>query len=244
MTVIETKGSQYSIGFPHATYKFPLPRLDTMPETPHKANDQQVGGTHYKAMPIEHWDLVALFGWDYFQAQITRYMMRWRDKDGIKDLEKMVHVAQKYLEIEKLRANGNLTWDLLKAAMDKLRVELHLGAEPTQFRNQGEVDTSVYAAERAIGEVMTVVRTSEECSICGVKYLHGKQQCNCNAGAMWSEPEARAIAPENPQAVDKPYPATHAQAGGAQAAGDVGMHPSGRPLAKPYCALGPGLGDR
>ena len=26
--------------------------------------------------------------------------------------------------------------------------------------------------------------TSEECSICGVKYLHGKQQCNCNAGRL------------------------------------------------------------
>lgn len=26
--------------------------------------------------------------------------------------------------------------------------------------------------------------TSDECSICGVKYLHGKQQCSCNAGRL------------------------------------------------------------
>jgi hypothetical protein len=49
---------------------------------------------------LQHWDLVKIFGWDYFQGQITKYVMRWRDKNGIQDLDKAAHFLQKYSEIE------------------------------------------------------------------------------------------------------------------------------------------------
>jgi Protein of unknwon function (DUF3310) len=66
------------------------------------ANDRQVGGEHYKTPGIpEHWDLVAIFGWDYFQGQITKYLMRWRKKNGIEDLEKARHYLDKYIEVER-----------------------------------------------------------------------------------------------------------------------------------------------
>lgn len=77
-----------------------------------EANKTQVGGQHYK-MPIEHWDIVALWGLDYFQGQITKYVMRWREKGGIQDLEKSIHFTQKYIEVEKARAAGTLTAKLL-----------------------------------------------------------------------------------------------------------------------------------
>jgi hypothetical protein len=67
------------------------------------ANDRQIGGTHYKgksAAGREHWDLVAEFGWNYFQAQIIRYVMRYNDKNGIQDLEKAQHYLQKLIELE------------------------------------------------------------------------------------------------------------------------------------------------
>lgn len=63
------------------------------------ANDKQVGGTHYKAGDVEHWDMVVHFKLDYFQGQITKYVMRWREKGGVKDLEKAQHVLEKYLEV-------------------------------------------------------------------------------------------------------------------------------------------------
>lgn len=62
------------------------------------ANDIQVGGQHYKVPGLQHWDLSVLFGWDPFQYQITKYVMRWRDKNGLIDVEKVVHFAQKYVE--------------------------------------------------------------------------------------------------------------------------------------------------
>ena len=66
------------------------------------ANSRQVGGGHYKtAHGLEHWDLVHIFKLDYFQGQITKYVMRWRQKGGIQDLEKARHFLDKYIELER-----------------------------------------------------------------------------------------------------------------------------------------------
>lgn len=68
-----------------------------------KANERQVGGNHYnKHGDLQHWDLVNIFKWDYFQGQITKYVMRWKDKNGVQDLEKARHFLDKYIEIAKL----------------------------------------------------------------------------------------------------------------------------------------------
>jgi|SRR5688572_19992373 len=63
------------------------------------ANDNQVGGDHYKTGGLEHWDMVVHFKLDYFQGQITKYVMRWRDKGGIADLKKAQHFLEKYIEV-------------------------------------------------------------------------------------------------------------------------------------------------
>ncbi len=89
------------------------------------ANDTQVGGQHYKQLAVEHWDIVALLNLDYFQGQITKYVIRWRDKNGIQDLEKVVHFAQKYVEVEKARAAGTLTVGILQEALTKALREVN-----------------------------------------------------------------------------------------------------------------------
>lgn len=69
------------------------------------ANDTQVGGDHYKSPgKVEHWDIVAQHDLDYFQGQITKYVMRWKKKNGLQDLEKAEHFLAKYLEVERERA--------------------------------------------------------------------------------------------------------------------------------------------
>lgn len=65
-----------------------------------KANDYQVGGEHYKS-PIQHWDYVWANDLDYFQAQITKYVVRWKKKAGLADLEKARHFLEKYIELIK-----------------------------------------------------------------------------------------------------------------------------------------------
>lgn len=75
-----------------------------------KANERQVGGGHYKdATGEEHWDRVARKDLDYFQGQITKYVERWKDKNGVQDLEKARHFLDKYIEVaeEYLRRHHN-----------------------------------------------------------------------------------------------------------------------------------------
>jgi hypothetical protein len=68
------------------------------------ANDTQVGGSHYNQHgALQHWDVVAHFKLDYFQGQITKYVMRWRDKGGVDDLKKARHFLDKYIELEEAK---------------------------------------------------------------------------------------------------------------------------------------------
>jgi hypothetical protein len=71
-----------------------------------RANDMQVGGDHYKVGGEEHWDRVHRLGLDYFQAQITKYVERWRKKGGIQDLHKARHFLDKYIEIHSAHDAG------------------------------------------------------------------------------------------------------------------------------------------
>lgn len=66
-----------------------------------EANKMQVGGAHYKKAKIQHWDFAASNELDYFQGQITKYVTRWKLKNGMQDLEKAAHFLAKYIEIEK-----------------------------------------------------------------------------------------------------------------------------------------------
>lgn len=62
------------------------------------ANDRQVGGGHYMGS-IQHWDLAAQRNYDYFQGQITKYVDRWKNKNGLQDLKKAQHFLEKYIEL-------------------------------------------------------------------------------------------------------------------------------------------------
>lgn len=60
---------------------------------------EQVGGDHYQqGDKPQHWDLVSMYQWDYFQGQITKYVMRWKRKNGLQDLEKARSFLDKYIE--------------------------------------------------------------------------------------------------------------------------------------------------
>ena len=63
------------------------------------ANDMQVAGSHYAA-GYQHWDFVeeALCGL-YMEGQITKYVSRWRKKNGIQDLKKALHFTEKLIEL-------------------------------------------------------------------------------------------------------------------------------------------------
>lgn len=59
------------------------------------ANDRQVGGDHYQTGGTQHWDM---FGPEYLMGNATKYVSRWRKKNGVQDLEKALHYSEKLLE--------------------------------------------------------------------------------------------------------------------------------------------------
>ena len=62
-----------------------------------EANERQVGGDHYQA-GIQHWDFVLANDIPYMEAQIIKYVYRWRKKNGLQDLEKARHFLDKLIE--------------------------------------------------------------------------------------------------------------------------------------------------
>jgi hypothetical protein len=70
------------------------------------ANKRQVAGNHYNSN-IQHWDYVVANDLDYFQAQITKYVTRWKKKNGITDLLKAQHFLEKYIEIHQRAADND-----------------------------------------------------------------------------------------------------------------------------------------
>jgi len=62
-------------------------------------NDYQVGGNHYPS-EIQHWDYCLANNLPYMEGQITKYVTRWRKKNGIQDLQKAQHFLAKLIESE------------------------------------------------------------------------------------------------------------------------------------------------
>lgn len=63
-----------------------------------KPNERQVAGKHYGGGNYQHWDFVVDNDLNYFEGQITKYVMRCRKKNGLEDLEKAKHFLEKYIE--------------------------------------------------------------------------------------------------------------------------------------------------
>ena len=61
------------------------------------ANAKQVGGNHYES-EYQHWDFVKDTNMSYFPAMIVKYITRWRRKNGVEDLYKALHFAEKWRE--------------------------------------------------------------------------------------------------------------------------------------------------
>lgn len=62
--------------------------------------DVQVDGTHYKQMKIQPVQFIHANNIPYLEGNVIKYVSRWRDKGGIKDLEKAKHYIDLLIELE------------------------------------------------------------------------------------------------------------------------------------------------
>lgn len=77
----------------------------TFPEPIVTANERQVGGSHYKDMPMQPWDVMqAVLTPEEFRGflkgNVIKYSMRAGRKDGSDDAGKAQHYRQKLAEID------------------------------------------------------------------------------------------------------------------------------------------------
>jgi len=66
--------------------------------------EKQIGGKHYK-MKIQPWTFIRENDLNPFQANVIKYAVRYEKKNGIEDLNKIIHYCE--LEIAHIRKG----WD-------------------------------------------------------------------------------------------------------------------------------------
>jgi hypothetical protein len=64
------------------------------------ALDVQVAGNHYKELPIQPVEYIHANGIGYFEGNVIKYVSRWRNKNGIADLQKAKHYIELLIELE------------------------------------------------------------------------------------------------------------------------------------------------
>ena len=68
-----------------------------------RANETQVGGEHYTNKSIQPWE--AMEAWmspeqfeGFLRGNVIKYIARYKDKDGLKDVHKAKHYLEKLIE--------------------------------------------------------------------------------------------------------------------------------------------------
>lgn len=63
------------------------------------ALDVQVAGNHYKELPIQPVEYIYANNIGYFEGNVIKYVTRWKEKGGIKDLEKAKHYIDLLIQL-------------------------------------------------------------------------------------------------------------------------------------------------
>jgi hypothetical protein len=59
-----------------------------------RAMTKQVGGTHYKDMAIQPVEFIIANGLGFCEGNIIKYTCRYKQKNGVEDLRKVIHYAE------------------------------------------------------------------------------------------------------------------------------------------------------
>jgi hypothetical protein len=61
---------------------------------------RQVGGTHYEKLKIQPIQYILENNLGYCEGNIIKYITRWKDKNGIEDLRKIIQYAEFLIDQE------------------------------------------------------------------------------------------------------------------------------------------------
>ena len=83
------------------------------------AFDTQVGGDHYRTLKIQPVEYIDANNIPFIEGCIIKYATRWREKGGIKDLEKIKHFVDLRIELE--RRKEPLTPPVMMMTLDEFK---------------------------------------------------------------------------------------------------------------------------
>jgi hypothetical protein len=110
--------------------------------------DEQVGGTHYSRLGIEPIQFIETNGLGYHEGNVIKYISRWRNKNGIEDLNKAKWYVERLIELEQSRLEHEAQVEL---PFDE---DLLFGAD--EFKTYKEhVDEEVEAEITSAAELFT-----------------------------------------------------------------------------------------
>ena len=67
----------------------------------------QIAGDHYKSHAIQPVEFIHANGIPFIEGNCIKYLVRWRAKGGIKDLEKVKHYVDLLIELESRPVKAN-----------------------------------------------------------------------------------------------------------------------------------------
>jgi hypothetical protein len=73
-----------------------------------KALDRQVGGDHYKKMKIQPAEYNHANNIGFLEGEAISYISRWKDKNGIPDIRKAIHILEILIELEEAKQKNEL----------------------------------------------------------------------------------------------------------------------------------------
>jgi hypothetical protein len=73
---------------------------NALPQEWDNARKRQVGGNHYSRYNIQPIDFIIDNNLDWCEANVVKYITRWRDKNGLEDLRKAMHYIQLLIDRE------------------------------------------------------------------------------------------------------------------------------------------------
>ena len=63
--------------------------------------EKQIGGSHYKDFQIQPYEFISKNNLSFFQGNVVKYVCRYLQKNGIEDIQKIIHYCE--LEIKKMK---------------------------------------------------------------------------------------------------------------------------------------------
>lgn len=61
---------------------------------------RQVGGDHYKLMVIQPIEYIVKNDIGFAEGNVIKYVSRWKNKNGIADLKKAMHILELLIDLE------------------------------------------------------------------------------------------------------------------------------------------------